>query len=658
MPSKNSHRKSLIVSVCNYFLMTVMLVSLFFIPNMVSRAYAEKRDYSLHLSSFKHLSDAVEEIKQLKRSGHDAFCSYETVNGKGKWYRVYIGKFAYKEEARKVGSELKEKRLVSYFMPVSIDRDVTLSQKDLSPEKDKAKHLVSTDQKKKNKEIKLAQSTVVTQGKVVGVPAKSQHNASCQESAYLKEGISQYRQENYEEAIEILKKARKEDLKSSTAAFFLGMAYKQILDYHKALTHLKDAVTLTPQIKEAVVELIDVLHQLGNIEEAKRWIEVAEKENILPAKIAFLKGLICKGEGKNLEAIESFEKAKSLDKALVQSAEFHIALCYLKEKELKKAKERFKAAVLYDPLSDLANFARQYQDIVEKRIFLERPLHLTVGLYGQYDTNMVLNPIESEAATGITDEESLAMLSTIRLDYMPALKGPWLFNAWYSFYSNLHQKHSHTHDLIGNTVSIAPGYTFGKFALNLVTTYSNFLVRGPSYKRYMDYLSTGPLFRVLPSQNHILEVFTGYNIYEYFQPPSMPEEERDSEGLNMYINWIWLYKDGGFFNLKYEFIREDTEGINWENKGSKFILNATIPLIDKLKLQLNGEVFLKDYRHTHSVYNIEREDVTYTLSAGFNWEISKNIDLIARYTGIRCDSNLAVYDYKRNLYTAGIEFRY
>lgn len=483
-------------------------------------------------------------------------------------------------------------------------------------------------------------------------------DASCQESTYLKEGISQYRQENYEEAIEVLKKAREEDPKSSTAAFFLGMAYKQVIDYPKALTHLKDAVTLTPQVKEAVVELIDVLNQLGNIEEAKRWIEVAEKENIFPAKITFLKGSILKGEGKNLEAIESFEKAKSLDKTLTQSAEFHIALCYLKERRLKKAKERFQAAVLYDPISDLASFARQYQDIVEKRIFLERPLRLTVGIYGQYDTNMVLKPIESEAATEITDEKSRAMFSTIRLHYVPLLKGPWLFNARYAFYSNLHQKHCHTHDIIGNTISVAPGYNFGRFALNLAATYSHFLVRGPSYKRYMDYLSAGPLFRVLLNKNHILEIFAGYNRKEYFQPPLMPEEDRDSVGPNMYLSWIWLFKYGGFFNLKYEFIEEDTDGINWENKGSRFILNATIPLIDKLKLQMSGEVFLQDYRHTHSVFNIEREDDTYTGSAGFNWEVSKNIDLIVQYTRTRCDSNLAVYDYKRNLYTAGIEFRF
>jgi len=40
------------------------------------------------------------------------------------------------------------------------------------------------------------------------------------ESSLLREGIEQHKQENYEEAIDLLKKARKEDPKSSSAAFF------------------------------------------------------------------------------------------------------------------------------------------------------------------------------------------------------------------------------------------------------------------------------------------------------------------------------------------------------------------------------------------------------------------------------------------------------
>jgi len=187
MPSKYSHRYSLMVSVCNYFLMAAMLVSICFSPNMVSRAYAEKRFYSLHLSSFKNISRAVKEVNKLKRLGHDAFYRHEMIKGKEKWYRIYIGKFNDKEEARKVGSELKEKGLISYFMPVSIDGDIKDSTKSFLPEKPEGKHAEATEKKKtilaiskreKPEEMKHVQSTVVTQGKGGGgVPTEFRPDA-------------------------------------------------------------------------------------------------------------------------------------------------------------------------------------------------------------------------------------------------------------------------------------------------------------------------------------------------------------------------------------------------------------------------------------------------------------------------------------------------
>ncbi len=132
----------------------------------------------------------------------------------------------------------------------------------------------------------------------------SQEHALCQTSNYLEQGIPQYMQENFEEAIELLKRAREEDPTSSVAAFFLGLAYKQVIDYPEAIANLKDAITLTPRIKDAVVELADILIQQGSLQEAKWWIGLAERQKINPARIAFLKGLALKKEGKNLEAIE------------------------------------------------------------------------------------------------------------------------------------------------------------------------------------------------------------------------------------------------------------------------------------------------------------------------------------------------------------------
>ena len=69
----------------------------------------------------------------------------------------------------------------------------------------------------------------------------------------LDEGIRQYRKGNFEEAIVALTKAREVDPDATLTAFFLGMAYKEAMDYENALPHLEDAVSKSPRIREALV---------------------------------------------------------------------------------------------------------------------------------------------------------------------------------------------------------------------------------------------------------------------------------------------------------------------------------------------------------------------------------------------------------------------
>ena len=486
----------------------------------------------------------------------------------------------------------------------------------------------------------------------------------CQSPSSLNKGIDQYNNENYEEAIELLLKTREADPESSAAAFFLGLAYKQVMDYPKAISHLRDAVTLKPKIKEALVELIDVALQLEKLEEAGKWIDVAEESKIFPAKVAFLKGMLLKKGKKSKQAIESFKKAKELDASTTQSAEFQIALCYVQQHKLKKAKEGFQAAVLHAPQTDLGAYARRYQDLVEERIFLERPLRFTVGAFGMNDTNVIVAPEGGPAAMNITDEASSGLGTNFRVDYVPQIEGPWLFNAQYSFNGNFYHKHSTTHNFVSNSLYIAPGYDFGDQALNFIARYSYGLV-GSSAHRYLNSLELGPLYRRSIGQNQILEIFGGYSREGYFQPPVSLEEDRDSNGWLAYLSWIWTLKNRGFLNLRYEYATCNTDGSNWDNDSHKLSANVLYPLSQSVDLQASGQAQFQNYDNIHSFTQIalfgpprSRDDSIYQGSIGLTWEFMKRTKLIAQITRIRDDSNLSIYDYARSLYILGVEYRF
>ncbi len=470
-------------------------------------------------------------------------------------------------------------------------------------------------------------------------------------------GVDEYNKENYEEAIQLLGEARRLNPEDTFAAFYLGMAYKETMDYENAGSHLLDAVQKGAKIKEALVELVHVQVLLKKSEEARKWIQIALKEGIFPAKMHYLLGIVEKDEGNYKEAVICFENAAKADPSYRQSADYEIALCLFGDNDLTAARELFQTAILHDPGSDQSSFARQYLDLIDQRMELEKPFRLTIGMLAQYDTNVVLKP-DSSVASDITDEESMGLVGMVLADYTPRLGGGKLFSARYALAGNFHQNHSTTHDTITNTLEIIPGFQMGRYSVHLAGSYSHFMVRGSSYERYMEEFGAGPLIRRLTGENHILEMYGGYLQKEYAQPPSDLDEDRDSKGYDLYLSWIWLFKKSAFFNLKCEYIDEDADGINWDNDGYKASAMAIIPLFDRVKLQLGSSIFLQEYENTHTTFNLSREDEIHDYSAGLIWEFMKNSLMVFQYSRTRAHSNLKIYDYVRDLYSAGMEYRF
>jgi hypothetical protein len=205
---------------------------------------------------------------------------------------------------------------------------------------------------------------------------------------------------------------------------------------------------------------------------------------------------------------------------------------------------------------------------------------------------------------------------------------------------------------------MTPGYNFGKYTLNLSTGYSLSLVRGPSYKKYVGSLSVGPMIRIALTGNQLFECFSGYANNKYYSPVLSPDELRTSSGLTTYASWVWLFKPDAFLNLRYQFSSSDAKGRNWDNLLHSFSANAVFPLSDKVKLQMSGQAIRQKFTNVHSTFDVKRRDDIYNFSGGISWELSKDVSLIAQYTRNNNESNVGVYDYVRNTYSLGTEFRF
>lgn len=475
-----------------------------------------------------------------------------------------------------------------------------------------------------------------------------------QDADYLSQGITDYKDESYEEAFESLSKARSLDGKSAKAAYYLGLTNKRLQNFKEAKANLKDALSLDPFMNEAHYELAEVLYYLDETDEAAKEIEAAGGAGLPAGDVAFLRGLILAKAGKNEEAVNSFKTAKAKDGRLTQSADYQIGVIYIKENRLAEAKEAFNQVVIKDPASDLAMYADEYGKSIEKKQDRERPFKLTAGLRYEYDNNVVLKPADSAAANGVTNEDDRREVFTLRSDYDKKLQGPWSIKTQYSLYLT-NQHHLETHDIQSHTINIIPGHSHKEHATNVLFGYNYTLVDD---SRYLQTMTFSPSHNHTLSPTQLATVSFKLQRKEFLSEPFNTNEDRDSVDMGLGVGYFSFFTgSGGFFNLRYELNREVADGKNWSYRGNKFIANILYPIGDDWRVQAYFDAYLQNYENTHTVFGKARIDRVYTQSVLVAYEVMKKVELVFQYTHVRDDSNIATYDYDRDIVSGGFEIR-
>ncbi len=492
-------------------------------------------------------------------------------------------------------------------------------------------------------------------------------------------GIKEFANENYEEALQYFLEARALEPHSSRVAYFLGLTCKKMEDYKQAVPYLKDSVTYEPRIKEGLTEFVDALIRTNEIDEAMKWLATGEKEGVQSGRLQFLKGVALYKEKKYTEAITCFGIAAQMEPALKQAADFEIANAYMRLGEWKQARARLRQVITADPGTDYAMSARQYESQVSEKIEQERPFRFAVDLGYKYDTNVAVMPTSGPVADFISGQRDTALNAALRAAYTApfSFTGPFNFSVQYALSADRYFRRDDFNSMT-NVLTALPGYTFGASSITVPFSYTyawlqrskgeDFLNDGNWYTdtRYFQQLGVAPTYRHALGLKDMAEFSLGYLDKKYFVDltndfalASDPNENRDGSVVFGSVGWSHFFMGGkGVFSLKYTYSDEDTKGANWANRSSRFDLFALSPIKGRWKGQISGSAGFTDYTHVNSIFDMQRINNTYSGSAALIYELAKNVDLIGQYGYIRDKSNVSVYDYKREIFSLSLEYRY
>ncbi|MEN8262372.1 MAG: tetratricopeptide repeat protein [Nitrospirota bacterium] len=497
-----------------------------------------------------------------------------------------------------------------------------------------------------------------------------------QDNPDLQRGIAEFRQENYEEALDGLMKARSTEPGSSEAAYYLGVTYKNLQDYEEAVKHLKEAVNLVPEIKAVHLELADVLYNLGKYEEAMDAVKTAESKNVRPGQTAFLKGLILLKMDENTSAIESFNKARAQSPGLVQAADYQIGLAMIKEDRLNEAETQFNEVIVKDPNTDMAAFATHFIDKIKKKRRERSPYHYYIGAHFQYDDNVVLRPSDESSAANVTDDDDYREVLTLGFEYVPRERKTFDVTAHYSFYLSNHHDLSN-YDVMSHTAVLVPSYKINeKSSADVALSYNYTLVDGD---KYLGAATISPTYTRSFGSDHTLQTYISYQKKEFYNEIPTKHEDRDSDQYAFNLNWYYFFnqdtgiltpfmerfqmsffqKNKGYLNIFYKLYFEDAEGGNWEYVGNKADATVLLQLMERLKLSLSAGFEYQDFKKIHTDFDkVERRDLIYRGSALLFYRFYKQANVQLLYVHTRDDSNIPLYDYYRNIYSIGVEWRY
>lgn len=472
-----------------------------------------------------------------------------------------------------------------------------------------------------------------------------------------KQALVAIQHEDYEEAVASLEDLRAAYPDSPSIAYYLGLAYKRLQNYQSAEPHLLAAVSAEKPVPEAFPEVIELLYQRGDIDKAKQWIAAAEQREIINAQVLFLKGLVLAKEGKDLHlAIDAFEEVLWFDKSFEPSVKYQLAILHAQMKNYSQAETFLRDIIVKDPATDLASYANEYIDALDRQRRAAGRFHGSFGYALQFDDNVVAVPTDDLLSATSAEKDDWQHLFTAQGDYALIQGSPFSLKAGYSFTGLKHDSIGF-YDSLTMGVPINPAFYFDRMVIAFPLQYSYTTV---NERRYLETWSVGSLNNFLLERDNMLQVQAQYTSKRYRWSPTVYDDEKSGrEYLGAAAWYHFLGPDmDGFWNLRYALSFDDACGQNWRSLSNRFTFSLVLPLRDRLKWNCVLDYVRDDYLKQNSGYGIDRLDDVVTVSNLFSYEFMRDTELQLQHSYIDNSSSIAEYKYEKQVYSVGLKYRF
>jgi tetratricopeptide (TPR) repeat protein len=403
-----------------------------------------------------------------------------------------------------------------------------------------------------------------------------------------------------------------------------------------------------------------LLYDEKKYDEATQLLLKANQQDPRNTNVIYYLALSLSQQGKHAEAEAYLRKGLEVQP---KNANLQYLLAYTLRAQGKTAESRQVAEVIQlDPASPLVGPSRDLLTAMRTPRRGDSPFWLELTARGQYDSNVTLEPNHSGAGhlPSLGPSESWGNLVSLSTEYAFLRSANWQAAGRYDFLQTINY-HNHKFDfnenIIGGRVTyndILPGgqryFLTGRgFYDNLLQGGKQYLARPTGvFDTYFYWDGNGS------NRTQLLYQLQGSNYQT-----GRRDENRD--GLNHrvgLVHYIFFDHQRYGINLGYNFDYEDAVGANWNYSGHRAVAGFLLTLPWEIKATSNFEFHHRHYIGVNSIYFKRRVDDEFTVLSGLAKDITPNLTASFEYLWNSDSSTIAVYSYKRQVYSLGLTWRY
>ena len=472
-------------------------------------------------------------------------------------------------------------------------------------------------------------------------------------------GMEHYRDGKYKEALKDFQKASAIFPDDPDIPFYVGLTYLQLNEPEKAIEYFKKTLTKDPEYTDAHFQLGVVLIQKKAYQDSIAHLEKVYKKEPAREDLGYFLGFAYYQTGEYKKALEYLEKSKTKDKTIESLTLYYTGLARQQLGKNKEAVAAYKKIIITDPTSPLAAPSQRLIETIEPEKIVKKRFGLEFTTKLQYDDNIILVPTTNVFNLRDKEKKSTIELFYLRGEYAFIRESNYDLSVSYGFYqtitNSMRDMDVQDHIL---SLDLSKRGSMGSMPYDFKINYAyDYLLS--DYHYLLQRHTIRPTFILMENKRNLSVFQYAFQIKEFREKPLFPEDNRDAINHEAGVIHFLRFNDAKHhIKAGYFYDREITEGDNWDYSGNKLVTGFQYTFPKDIRLTADYEYKMIRYKNNNIYFDKKREDTERSLNTVVSKDIGKGWSVSLEYLRRRNSSNIDLYDYRKNLYSVGLSWRW